>query len=84
MNNERLEYLKSYFKEEELVKVEVPPQIHETRQGRVISYYNDTRCGYKFVDGIAMVQRKDLYKFREDNNYMIIHDTPKEAKDGDQ
>ena len=76
MNNERLEYLKSYFASEELVKVQV------VIKGSISKYFEGQRYGYTFRDGHAMVQRKDLHYFREHYPDWIIYDTQQDDMKG--
>ena len=76
MKNERLEYLKSFFASEELVKVQV------TLKGKPSSHFEGERYGYKFRSGCAMVQRKDLHYFREHYPDWIIYDTQQDNTKG--
>jgi hypothetical protein len=72
MNNDRLNYIKSYFAAQEKVKVEVPVFISETNKGRVHHYFDGRRYGYDFRHGIAWVERKDVHLF--EGQHYIIHD----------
>lgn len=76
MKNERLEYLKSFFASEELVKVQV------VIKGKPSTYFEGERYGYKFRDGHAMVQRKDLHYFRTHYPDWIINDTQQDNTEG--
>ncbi|MFB5196152.1 hypothetical protein ACE198_14685 [Neobacillus sp. KR4-4] len=72
INQDRLHYLQNYF-DNQLVKVEVPVYKSETTKGTVHYYFNDSRYGYQFNHGIAWVEREDLYRFRNQPQF-IIHD----------
>lgn len=71
-NVDRLQAIKIFFADEEKVKIEVPVKISETSKGRVLHFFNGERHGYNFRHGITWVERKDLYKFRD--QHYIIHD----------
>lgn len=72
--DERLQYLKSYFAQEEKVKVELPPSTRENNGVTIISHFDGTRCGYKFKRGIAWFERKDVHKIKAMYPNIIIHD----------
>ena len=59
--SERLEYLKSHYKKQEKVKVEVPAHHIQTIKGLVIHRFNGMRAGYEFKDGIARIEVRNPY-----------------------
>jgi hypothetical protein len=73
INQERLNHLQAYF-DNSLVTVELPALHSQTSKGTVIHKFSGVRLGYRFVDGFASVQKKDVYKFRECYSHAIIHD----------
>ncbi|WNF35683.1 hypothetical protein RJD24_14640 [Bacillaceae bacterium IKA-2] len=73
MSSERLYYLRKYF-DNSLVKVEIPVFVSETNRGKVYTYFDGERLGYKFNRGVAMVEKKDLHLFRTNFPHMIIHE----------
>lgn len=78
-NPDRIEMIKAYYAKQEKVKVEIPPQVTKTTQGNVVHYpKNGKRIGYDFKDGVAYVDKADLYKFR--GQHFIIHENENEVK----
>lgn len=75
---ERMEYIKQQLEIDNKIRVEVP--VHETtdyRGTKVIRRFNDSRFGYKFTNGVAMVEPKVLYKFKEAYPNWIYSDNNK-------
>ncbi|WP_413299716.1 hypothetical protein AA0X95_16610 [Bacillus sp. 1P10SD] len=73
INQERLQYLQNYFSNQ-LIKVELPVYKSVTAKGTVHYYFNESRYGYKFNNGIAWVKPEDVHKFRYENSPFIIHE----------
>jgi hypothetical protein len=76
VNKERLAYLKDYL-ENDKVKVAFPVYISQTSKGTVHYYFEGLRFGYTFKHGFSMVDKKDLFKFKEAYPNIIIHDNNK-------
>lgn len=72
-NNDRLDYIRQYFEKQNRVLAEIPASISETTKGKLIRRFDGYRCGYKFVDGRAWIDRKDIHLFK-DYPHILIHD----------
>lgn len=65
MTTARENMIREYYAKGDSVKVTIPPTISKTYKGNVVTRFNGKRCGYDFKDGVAMVKREDLHKFRK-------------------
>ncbi|MBN3553304.1 hypothetical protein JYA63_03435 [Fictibacillus nanhaiensis] len=73
-NQDRLDFIRNYYANQEKVKVEVLPSISKTTKGNVVHKFNGKRAGYEFKHGVAYVDAKDVHLFRNSLPYMVIHD----------
>ncbi|KQU17810.1 hypothetical protein ASG65_26200 [Bacillus sp. Leaf13] len=77
-NEDRLQYIRDFYAAQKVV-IEIKAHVIETTKGRVIHRYNGTSIGYKFTNGRAEVDRKDLHKFQElYPDHLIIHNEKEE------
>jgi hypothetical protein len=75
MNNERLNYLKQYFQNQEQVTVELPPVICYVGKMKKITRFNGTRLGdVDFIDGKATISRDRLHLLQAWYPDLIVHD----------
>jgi hypothetical protein len=73
-NQDRLDFIRNYYANQEKVKIEVLPAISQTTKGNIVKKFNGKRAGYEFKDGVAYVEVKDVHLFRNSFPHMVIHD----------
>ncbi|MCK2018860.1 hypothetical protein [Peribacillus frigoritolerans] len=77
-NEDRLQYIRDFYANQK-VKIEIKEHVIETAKGRQVHRYNGTSIGYKFSNGFAEIDRKDLHKFIElYPHHLIVHDQKEE------
>lgn len=68
-----MDFIRDYFKNQH-VTAEIPAFVSETTKGKITHRFNGKRLGYDFKNGVAVIDRKDIQKFREYYPHIIIHD----------
>jgi hypothetical protein len=64
MSNDRLEFIKSWYADQQLVQIEIPPFVRIVQNKKVTTRFEGIRFGYQFKEGKALIKRDDLFKFQ--------------------